>query len=94
MTCVTRWWALNPTCSFSAVRDWRTVGEDSASAQFSPVGRSSNLGHGCLGVVLEPASILPESRQDDEARERAAKKISKTRELIGFVRVGDKLISK
>lgn len=50
------------------------------------------LGHGCLGVVLEPASILPESRQDGETQEHAAMKISKAWEKIGFTHVGDKLM--
>jgi len=67
---------------------WRGLGLGAVLA-----GRAiKQLGHGCLGVVLEPASILPESRQDDETRERAAKKISKTWEKIGFAQVGDKLM--
>jgi hypothetical protein len=47
------------------------------------------LGHGCLGIVLQPASILREPEQDEEARQGAAEQISKAWEKIGFERFGD-----
>jgi hypothetical protein len=50
------------------------------------------LGHGCLGVVLQPASLLPKPEQDMEARKLAVKKISKAWEKIGFERFSDELM--
>lgn len=50
------------------------------------------LGHGCLSVALQPASILPETRGDDATRNRAAKKIAKAWKKIGFTQVDDELM--
>jgi hypothetical protein len=50
------------------------------------------FGHGCLGVVLQPASILPRTENDAQARQQAAKKIAKAWGKIGFTPLGEDLM--
>lgn len=75
-------------CSAQLEESWRGFGLGAVLA-----GQAiRQLGHGCLGVVLQPASILPETRRDEETRKRAAKKISKAWGKIGFTPYGDELM--
>lgn len=75
-------------CSAELEEHWRGFGIGPVLAGHA----IKHLGHGCLGVVLQPASILPETEQDGDAREHAAEKISKAWETIGFERFGDELM--
>lgn len=75
-------------CSAELEESWRGFGLGVVLASQA----IKQLGHGCLAVVLQPASVLPETEQDEEARERAVEKISKAWGKIGFERFGDELM--
>lgn len=75
-------------CSAELEEQWRGFGIGAVLA-----GRAiKQLGHGCLGVVLQPASILPRTENDTQAQQQAAKKIAKAWEKIGFTPMGEDLM--
>jgi GNAT superfamily N-acetyltransferase len=75
-------------CRAELEKDWRGFGLGAVLAARA----IKQLGHGCIAVVLQPASILPETRSDDETKRRAAKRIAKAWEKIGFNSVSEDLM--
>lgn len=75
-------------CRAELAEEWRGFGLGAVLA-----GQAiRQLGHGCLAVVLQPASILPTTGNDKVAHERAVRKIAGAWEKLGFIHFGEDLM--